>query len=374
MATPWAPFSEGLDVSSYGAPGMTPVLTPNPLVEQGSDAPMYDPEDPVGLFPPAPPVSGAAPTAHTLSLPLSTSLPISLPISLPGSAGFDVPGLFSPLPQQVAASVPQPVSQPPAPAKHYAPHPSMPHFVQQPPALHHAPPPPMPIPMQHTGVQVHPGGPAPMQLAAVPSAPMPHMPAPAVPMPHAAAVAGPAHPRPSAHHVPAVHAPRAPAAHPFTEAAASGSGTSTATEGASHSPPCDLAGHMEAQFGEAGSSSEQGCGERAAWGIELAHLNAHSLAQERWALTERPRASDPVEHRKQVNRKSAWVSRDRRREYVKQLERIVVSGEANTLRLKREVDAVDEEQARLNEQLEYLQRSLQMFQQHGQYNQPVSSM
>lgn len=107
--------------------------------------------------------------------------------------------------------------------------------------------------------------------------------------------------------------------------------------------------------------------QRTSWGIALARCNAHSFATEggrRWfeqrqsQLNRRDNFVDREEHRHMINRKSAKVSRLRRREYVKQLEVEVLRGESYTRRLQGEVSAVDDETKRLRTQQQFLESIL----------------
>lgn len=101
-----------------------------------------------------------------------------------------------------------------------------------------------------------------------------------------------------------------------------------------------------------------------AWGIAVAMSNAQRYAMNMWEKEveeRRPQfgtTSDRDLKRKETNRKSAKVSRLRRREYLNQLEQVVLHGEQNTQKLKAEVDAIDREQQRLAEQVAYLRQQL----------------
>lgn len=123
------------------------------------------------------------------------------------------------------------------------------------------------------------------------------------------------------------------------------------------------AGH-EASSGSASGSSGAGDADARAWGIAVAMSNAQRYAEQMWQkeVAERRPAfgttRDRDLKRKETNRKSAKVSRVRRREYLSQLEKIVVFGEENTQLLKAEVDAIDREQHRLVEQLALLRAQL----------------
>ncbi len=107
-------------------------------------------------------------------------------------------------------------------------------------------------------------------------------------------------------------------------------------------------------------------GKDTSWGVALAKLNAHRSALESWAQEVREKrpafgtTRDREERRKETNRKSAKVSRLRWRAYLVELEKVLVDGERNTQRLKREVVEIDHEQKQLEATLLRLRQQAQL--------------